>query len=237
MNVQKNFERFAQRKEKIVSGRILFIKVAGSYGYNLPVHSSDMDYLAVYQAPTRKILSLKKPEETIVFKSPDYQIHEVEKFCNLLLKGNPTVVEMLFTERLMKESAAWQELKKERYRFLTRAVVRACLGFGQDQLWKARSSAPHGTNYKDKWVYHMMRSLLDAKRIARGDAPVVWKEDPDRKYLLAIRNREVEWEKILEDAEAAIKIIESQKPWPKVRELPDEDFLDDWLVKLRKQFR
>lgn len=218
-----------------IHGKILFAKVWGSHSHNTNLPTSDVDYEAVYVAPTRDILSLRPPPETIERKKPDCQIHEVKKFAALLLKGNPAIVEMLFTERMAKWDIMWNKLREHRHRFLSAKVVKQYLGYAQAQLHRYERSQPvhaKGGVPGEKWCYHMVRVAWDAERIARGEGPLVWKEGEEREKLMAIRTGAWSTEKAVEEAKTTIARIDANKPW-KVPEEQDEQFLNDWLVGIR----
>jgi predicted nucleotidyltransferase len=78
-------------------GNIIYAKIWGSHSHNTQLPTSDVDYLLVYAAPRDAILGLFKRPDTVDGTKPDFQAHEVGKFCELLIKGNPAIVEMLFT--------------------------------------------------------------------------------------------------------------------------------------------
>lgn len=224
-------------------GRPIFGKISGSQSHNLNLTTSDVDYLVVYVTPLKKLLSLSPPADSVSNpdgSKPDYQAHEVGKFSQLLLKGNPTVIEMLFSDRLCFETPIWQRLKAERKRFLCAHSVKQYLGYVQGQMARllkhGGKSGLHskGGAINEKWSYHCIRLLSDAERIAKGQEPVIWKEDgsEERELLMKIRTDQVGQEAIEQLIRQGIARIDGMKPWP----IPDEgdrQFLEDWLLDLR----
>jgi hypothetical protein len=95
--------------------RPLLIMISGSQAYNLAHHSSDLDYLGVYQIPTQEILGLHSPLESASTlpnePPPDMDLHEIRKFCELLIEGNPFIIETLFNELPCYCSEPFLELK------------------------------------------------------------------------------------------------------------------------------
>ena len=231
-----------QEVARRIPGRVLFWKTWGSRSHNTELPSSDWDYLGVYLAPTKAVLSLHPPPETIdnsEAQKPDYQIHEAGKFCKLLLKGNPGIIEMLFTERMCYESPEWLELKAKRNGYLTRTSVRQYLGYAEGQLKKLFAHSgdgglhTKGGKYSEKWAYHLVRLLQDARRIAQGGEPIVWKEDgEERRLLMRIRTGEMPQGQVEAHARALLAEIDGMKPW-KIPEEASEMFLEDWLLRLR----
>jgi hypothetical protein len=225
--------------EKIIKpdGQIIFAKIWGSFSHNTNIVTSDIDYLGVYLAPTNHILGLKEIKETIVHEKPDVQLHEVGKFCRLLIKGNPGIVEALFTTRLYGYMNMWTDLMAMKNDFLTVNTVQQYLGYSSGQLKKLTNGTylhTIGGKYNTKWAYHLIRLLLDAQRISKGEEPIVWKEGKERELLMDIRNEKVAKEDVTKMAQDIISEIDGRKPWP-IPESPNIEMLNDWLVKIRKE--
>jgi len=227
-----------------IPGTVLFWKLHGSRSHNTELPSSDWDYLGVYQAPTSSILSLHPPPETVdnaEGQKPDFQAHEIKKLCGLLMKGNPGIVEMLFTEKFVYESPSWLELKAHRKAFLTLNTVRQYLGYAEGQLKKLFSHGgdgglhTKGGKFSEKWAYHLVRLLWDARRIAQGGEPIVWKEDgEERRLLMRIRTGEMPQEIVEANARVLLAEIDAMKPW-KLPEDGDGAFLNYWLLRMRME--
>jgi predicted nucleotidyltransferase len=220
------------------NGYVIFSKIWGSHSHQTNVADSDVDYLAVFVAKTRDMLSMDPPPETVTGEKPDYQVHEVKKFCDLLMKGNPGIIEMLFTDKLMTSTPTWEELRAERKRFLTKHVVEQYLGWAGGQLHKLAAKGgkgglhSKGGNYSAKWAYHLVRILQDAKLIALGQAPLIWKEGEDRELLMKIRREEIGQSVVEQMAKKMVTEIDSMKPWP-LPDHGDRTFLNDWLLRIR----
>ncbi len=224
-----------QAIEGMIPDRPLFMKVWGSHSHNTALPTSDVDYLAVYAASAVEMLSMNKPPLSVANKKPDLEAHEVEKFCNLLIKGNPSMVEMLFTDKMYWAADEWMELREVRGKFLSAQAVLQYVGYANGQLARlGRGARLHtgGGEYSPKWAYHMLRVLGDATSIAEGGYPIVWKEGPERDLLMDVRLLERTPEQVVAMAEQRLDHIESLKPWP----LPDEGdrvLLNDWLLWVR----
>lgn len=216
-------------------GRLIYAKVWGSHSHNTALPTSDVDYLVVYAAPIREILGLHPPADTVETHEPDVQAHEVAKFAGLLLKGNPGIVEMLFTERMQYETSWWRDLKDHRRKFLCARTLKQYLGYAQGQLHRLKghqSVHSKGGEPNEKWSYHLMRILQDAWRIARGEEPTVWKECHEQEFLMQIRSGKFTVGEVEERAVQAIADIDARRPWP-IPDEPDEQVLNDWLLRVR----
>ena len=219
---------------------LIYAKLWGSRSHNTELPDSDWDYLAVYQVPTRNLLSLSATlprPETVDGKGPDFEAHEVGKFCELLLKGGPAVLEMLFTDRhhFVGASLSWNELLNHREQFITQRAVTQYLGYARGQLARLDSDRPlhtKGGSYNTKWAYHIVRLVQDAKRLAQGKPPVVWREGPEREYLMQVREGKVPRQEIVAMLEDALYDPSLQKPVDIPTEGPRE-WLNEWLLDLR----
>ena len=221
----------------LLPGKTLFVRISGSRGYNTQIENSDTDYAAVYVLSTDEILSLASAQETFTHNKPDIEAHEVKKFCELLLKGNPSMVEHLFAKEKIYADTFWNDLLLHKKEFLSVQVVKQYLGYALSQLHRLENHQSLQTTsgkYNNKWAYHMIRVLNDAYRIAQGEEPVVWKEGVERDLLLNIRHEKYPQEKIVEMAKREIVKIDNLKPWP-LPEFGNRDFLNGWLLNIRKQ--
>jgi hypothetical protein len=230
-------------KSRPMPGRVIFGKLAGSRCHNTHHLLSDRDYAGVYIVPTRDVVALnydtaeldsvchddKKRDKG---KYPDHAFYEVLKFSKLLVKGNPTIIEMLFTEKNAEWSSEWEELRSIKSQFLTQQVVKHYLGFADGQMSHLRRSY-EAKKSSENFAYHIFRLLGDASRIAQGGDPVIWKDNEERAFLMAIRRYEYDFPAIEAMVDERVAAIEELKPW-KLPEACDETFLNQWIVSLRK---
>lgn len=114
--------------------RIILEAVMGSKAYGLDTPESDEDLRSVYVAPTRQVLSLAKPKDTIQKNDPDVVIQEVEKFISLALANNPTILEMLFIPEYRVLTDEGQLLVNHRAAFLSQRVRKTFGGYAIAQV-------------------------------------------------------------------------------------------------------
>lgn len=221
--------------DRDIRGWVLFSKIWGSHSHDTQLPSSDVDYTGVYVAYPKDLLGLHPPSDTLTGEKPDYQIHELKKFCDLLIKGNPGIIEMLFSDRMVWSDPKWRPLYEARKKFLCDNVVKQYLGYSVAQLQRFRHAKPvhsKGGVAGEKWCYHMVRVAWDAERIAQGGEPKVWKDGEEKAKLMAIRTGAMTTDEAVKEAETTIERIDSRKPWP-IPEKADEKFLSDWLLWIR----
>lgn len=228
-------------------GKTIFARIKGSYGHNLQLPTSDVDYGIVYVLPTKEILSLCPIAETFTHTKPDIEAHEVRKFCELLLKGNPSIIEHLFAPKgfpsltngpfgVLYCTDSWLILQEHRKDFLSAQVVKQYLGYALSQLHRLENKESlhtTGGQYNTKWAYHMLRLLNDAYDIVCGKEPIIWKEGKERDFLMDVRLGKYTQEEIIEMAKKKIAKVDAKKLWP-LLEFGDRDFLNKWLLMVRK---
>lgn len=124
-------------------GLLLYEYIRGSHAYGLekPDGSSDIDTGGIYMAPAEQLLGLGLDyQDQIASEKNDDTWLELNKFFNLLLKSNPTVLESLFIpERCIKyEHPIMTEIKKHRDKFITKECFKPILGYSYEQIKKCR---------------------------------------------------------------------------------------------------
>ena len=124
-------------------GLLLYEYVRGSHAYGLqkPDGTSDIDTGGIYMAPAEQLLGLGLDyQDQIASEKNDDTWLELNKFFQLLLKSNPTVLESLFIpERcIVYEHPIMTEIKKHRDKFITKECFKPILGYSYEQIRKCR---------------------------------------------------------------------------------------------------
>lgn len=124
-------------------GAVLLSGVVGSTAYGLAHEDSDIDRLGTYAAPTTAFHGLHPPlgkAASCVTTSPDVTYHEAGKLAALLLKANPTVMELLWLDEYEVRHPLGDELIAIRRSFLSAVAVRnAFCGYATQQFAKLRA--------------------------------------------------------------------------------------------------
>jgi len=226
------------RLEDRIGYPLVYAKLWGSRSHNTHLPDSDWDYIAVYRVPTDVVLGLNPWPDTRDGKMPDYEAHEVKKFCELLLKGNPGILEMLFADReQFVGHPSWKILIKRRMDFISQRAVSQYLGYARGQVTRLANEQPlHTTGgaYNTKWAYHIVRLCQDAERLSRGAPPIVWREGEEHEYLMAIREGKVVRDAIVARLADTLARIGDADKLPLPKEGPRE-FLNEWLLGIRER--
>lgn len=136
--------------------RIILEAVMGSRAYGLDTPESDEDLRAVYVAPTRAVLGLHKPKDTIQHTSPDVVIQEVEKFIALALQNNPTILEMLFIPEYRILTDEGKMLVGSRHLFLSQRVRKTFGGYAIQQVKRLerRGDGSFDSDLRNRYAKH-----------------------------------------------------------------------------------
>jgi hypothetical protein len=206
-------------------GKMIYAILCGSWAYNLNTPTSDQDLLAVYVADETG--PLFPPKGTLQRTNPDYSIYELGTFCELLLKGNPKVIEPVFTTKTSWSTEEWQGLVARRATLLNQVTVQQYTGFATSAL----KDAQHNKGTQSKKWYHALRLFSEAERIARGLEPRVYLEGEIREHIMRVREGHVTGEQVQTQLDELQRSVDQH-----VTALPaqaDVSILAEWLIELR----
>ncbi len=223
---------------------LLLLGVTGSTAYGLAHEGSDVDRQGVYCVPTETVLGLSfnANKASHVFTDPDdVQLHEIAKFVGLVLKGNPTVTELLFLAEYEVLDDRMQPLLEIRSRLLGQRTVRAAYtgyaiaqakrlanreaegrkGFNSDL---AKRTAKHGR--------HCFRLMLQAEQLlTTGEIVVDVSQHRDDLFAVGeLAERDVHaFLERFEQRKAELDAIESS-----MAEEPDVEAAERFLIDFRR---
>ena len=121
---------------------LLYEYIRGSHAHGTATETSDEDRGGVYICPPEELLGLGiEYQQQIENDSHDIVWWELNRFMELLLKSNPTVLESLFVPEhcIIYEHPIIKEIKKHRDKFITKACFGAFSGYSRQQIIKAKS--------------------------------------------------------------------------------------------------
>lgn len=126
---------------------VIFETVHGSQCYGLAREGSDVDRKGVVVGPLRWYFGVESGPEQIDL-SPDHVRFDLRKMLRLLLRANPTLLELLFTDPADHEivTPAGERLLAARDHFVTRQVADTFGGYARGQLERIRTHR--------RWLLH-----------------------------------------------------------------------------------
>lgn len=107
---------------------LLLLGVTGSTAYGLATEHSDVDRLGIYCVPTEVLFGLSfniGNASTVLTDPDDVQMHEISKYVSLVLKGNPTVTELLYLDSYEVRDPRIEPLIAMRGKLLGQRTIRA----------------------------------------------------------------------------------------------------------------
>jgi len=124
-------------------------------------NDADYDYRGIYIANRDEVISLNKPKEQYEYCDSrdgeiDYVIYEIEKFIRLCLKGNPSILHLLFVPKYNVKDNVGDFLIKNKNVFLGEKQIRASFaGYALSQiLYLKRNHKFQGRQKKEKHIRH-----------------------------------------------------------------------------------
>jgi hypothetical protein len=170
----------------------------------------------------------------------DVVVYSARKWARLALRGNPTVLLLLFIPdaEIVFRTPAGVELMANAHRFVSRTAADRFLGYLRSQRAGMTGETSTHTNrpelvgrhgYDTKYAMHALRLGVQGVEFlttGRISLPV---PEPDRSFLRAVRRGDV----ALREAVAAVEAAEAQllrlREQATVPEEPDQAWVDAWL--------
>lgn len=146
--------------ETIWQTKTILQAVTGSHAYGLNHPTSDIDKMSIFQAPTVEVAGLhwSSRDESWSDAGPtgdDNTGHELGKYLRLVLKSNPTLIELLFMNDYEILDETGQGLVALRDKILyTDGVRNAYYGYAKAQVERVKREYP---NHKPKMARHAVR--------------------------------------------------------------------------------
>jgi uncharacterized protein len=217
---------------RLVTGHTIYAAVVGSRAFGLATGDSDIDVRGVYAAPTREFWYLTKPPPHVDGPGPETFSWEVERFCELALKANPNLLEVLHSPQVLTRTALGDELLSLRPAFLSQLAYQTYSGYVLSQFKKLEADLRRRGEPRWKHVMHLLRLLLCARDLLRhGHLVLDVGEDRDR--LLAVRRAEVGWAEVEAWRLALHADLDDALEHTPLPAVPDTVRVNDWLYSVR----
>lgn len=199
---------------------------------------ADYDYRGVYVAKNEDLLSLNhKPQETIEGGSygdheMDYVFHEVGKFFQLALKGNPSVIHLFFVPEYNYMDGIGHSIIANRDLFLGEKAIRAAFGgYAMSQILYLKRNRGDSKR-KEKHVRHCFRLFDSGMELLKTGHMTMPLENPQYYIDLGKKIKEPdgldELVKLFEEKDREFRAVKSVLP-PE----PDYYMADRLLLKIR----
>eukprot|EP00011_Vannellida_sp_DIVA3-517-6-12_P007392 CAMPEP_0114632148 /NCGR_PEP_ID=MMETSP0168-20121206/14778_1 /TAXON_ID=95228 ORGANISM="Vannella sp., Strain DIVA3 517/6/12" /NCGR_SAMPLE_ID=MMETSP0168 /ASSEMBLY_ACC=CAM_ASM_000044 /LENGTH=738 /DNA_ID=CAMNT_0001843735 /DNA_START=42 /DNA_END=2255 /DNA_ORIENTATION=+ len=241
-------------------GTLLYLAEGGSRMYNLSTPESDSDFVGVFLWKTSSVLSsIGKKKESAENKGKQARIEhscfEARMMADMLLKGNPNVIELLFAPSAHYCSKEFELLRQHRRRLISEYVMVQYDSWVKWHIARIRSSAKE--DRAGKLFYHALHKLAGLQCLARGDNPIVVMQDgpsplADDEICQRIRDGRITRDVILRirkgpltgplavsslleavsERHTAVKAVIKARSW-RYPEWGDQGLLTHWLLLMR----
>ncbi|WP_433018465.1 nucleotidyltransferase domain-containing protein [Kribbella sp. CA-294648] len=220
--------------DRLVREHTIYSAVVGSRAFGLETDGSDTDTRGVYVAPTEAFWSLGKPPMHVDGPEPEWFSWEVERFCELALKANPNLLEVIHSPLVVQQTPLGEELVALRRSFLSQLAYQTYSGYVLSQFKKLEADFRRDGSPKWKHVMHLIRLLLSARTLL-VDGVLVVDVGPHRERLLAVKRGEIPWEEVERwrlDLHAELENALQKTVLPAT---PDVAKVDAWLRSVRRR--
>lgn len=208
--------------------------ITGSKAYGLDTENSDTDIKGIFVAPTRDVLKFGSHKETYDHVDPDWVYHEVGKFMELAMKGNPTILELLFLDGYLELTSVGKMLVDNRHKFLSSSIRKSYYGYAYSQMHRLVTrdgSFGNGRNNRyEKHARHCYRLLYQGRQLLETGSLTVRVTPEVREELFAVGK--------LSPNELVNKFTREQAEFDSINTVlpdkPDIDGINEMLLKIRK---
>jgi hypothetical protein len=218
----------------LVREHTIYAVVVGSRAFGLDTDASDTDTRGVYVAPTESFWSLAKPPAHVDGPEPEWFSWEVERFCELALKANPNLLEVLHSPLVVQQTALGQELVDLREAFLSQLAYQTYSGYVLSQFKKLEADFRRDGAPKWKHVMHLIRLLLSARSLLL-EARLIVDVGPDRERLLAVKRGDLPWDEVEKWRLSLHAELDDALGRTVLPATPDVARVDDWLRSVRRR--
>jgi len=174
----------------------------------------------------------------------DLTTYSLRKWMRLALKGNPTILTLLFVPRAkwVDGDGLWQHIQFLTPRIVSKAAGKAFLGYLQAQRMRMlgeiggldvhRRELEEKFGYDTKYAMHMLRlGYQGIELLSTGSMSMPMQQEP-RDYLLAVRRGESSRQDVLTrcgELEGELRDLLTTSPLP---DQPDSDYMEKYMIHL-----
>jgi len=168
--------------------KIILKVVTGSRLHNLHNEKSDWDYRGIFVHPLIDIVSPFRKQKTTswIEGQVDDTAYELREFCKMATQGNPSVLEILYSNQLIECDDIGKELRDNRHKFLnSQRIFDAYKGYAHNQYNKMNLFEPDARTPKFAVAY--IRSLWQGVGLLTNGEIVNQIPEPMRDFLMKVK--------------------------------------------------
>jgi hypothetical protein len=227
------------------------------HGLNVNDGIEDRDEMGICVEPLEEAFALWDPFEQFIYRSAaeregrhdarssagdlDLTIYSLRKWVRLALRGNPTIMLLLFTpdDQLGLCDELGAELRALAPAIISRRVQAPFLGYlqaqkqrltgerGQKRIHRPELEKMYG--FDTKYAMHMLRLGFQGVELLTTGRLTLPMREPERSFLLDVRRGRVNEQECLQRASALEAELEALAATSSLREEPDESRVERWM--------
>lgn len=119
--------------------RVIHKVLVGSRLHNLAKENSDLDYRGVHMHDLNDVFNpfMTLKNTSWIEGDEDNTSYELMDFCKVATKGNPTILEVLYSNKIMETTPIGKEMCENRIKFLdSEAIFEGFRGYAKNQYTK-----------------------------------------------------------------------------------------------------
>jgi hypothetical protein len=228
------------------------------HGLNVNDGIEDRDEMGVCVEPLEEAMALEDPFEQFIFRSAaeregranarstggdlDLTIYSLRKWVRLALKGNPTIMLLLFTpqDQLIHCDELGTELRALTPAIVSRRVQGPFLGYlqaqkqrltgerGQKRIHRPELEEMYG--FDTKYAMHMLRLGFQGVELLTTGRLSLPMREPARSFLLDVRRGKVSESECIARAEALERELEALGTSSELPARPDGARVEQWVM-------
>jgi len=205
----------------VTKATLIHALVGGSALHGVKVEGrDDLDVYGIFVERPGHILGLDRFEHFVTSTSPesrrntaadvDVICYSLRKWARLAAKGNPTVLQLLFTPA-GPDDIWWSSVLGNRDKFLARSHARQYMGYADAQLKRMmgmKGRGKHGQRselemefgYDTKAAMHVLRLLREGIQLMREGWILLPRPTDERSWLLDVRRGAWSEERVIREA-------------------------------------
>jgi uncharacterized protein len=228
------------------------------HGLNVNDGIEDRDEMGICVEPLDDAMALWDPFEQFIYRTAaeregrsnarstggdlDLTIYSLRKWMRLAIKGNPTILLLLFTpqDQLVSCDELGAELRALTPEIVSRRVQAPFLGYlqaqkqrltgerGQKRIHRPELEEMYG--FDTKYAMHMLRlGFQGVELLSTGQLSLPMRE-PERSFLLDVRRGRVSEQECLAKAESLEHELDDLATTSILRAEPDEQRVEQWVL-------
>lgn len=250
---KKILSEFEQRAGFDLPKNAFMVCRRGSRTYGTATKDSDSDYMIVVIPPFERLVGMKQFDGLdFIIDGVDIVVYSIGKYFRLLLKNNPNVMETLWLSGddycPVDTSRDFMVLQVKRAMFSSLKAYHTFSGYAYGQLKRMdpktqdpssrklgakRKALIEKFGYDTKNAAHLIRLFrMGIEFVETGELNV---RRPDRVELLNIRNGKWTRDQVIRSGEELQLRMKAAKDNSPLKEQPDFEKIDAFLVKLIKE--